>query len=144
MTDQNELKYYIEDLGTEEVEALVSVRISKFSGETITGHTPSHVVTYTCSPADGWSDEDRQIIEQATHSIASVLRERYETGVQELLMCPFCGGTPTLQVIEPHTHGLATFMPDHPGSAIIECGCEVGMIDETPEKVISKWNRRVI
>lgn len=62
--------------------------------------------------------------------------------LHELLPCPFCGGDPVLQVHEPHKHALATFMPDHPGSATVECACEVGMIDVTAEKVVAKWNRR--
>lgn len=64
----------------------------------------------------------------------------------KLLSCPFCGTEGDriiIQTHEPHTHAFATFMPDHPGSATIECGgCSVGMIADTKEKVIAAWNRR--
>lgn len=63
-----------------------------------------------------------------------------------LLPCPFCGTSSdrlTLQEQEPHTHAIAKFMIDHPGSATIECGnCSVGMIEDTADKVIESWNRR--
>ena len=77
MIDANELKYYIEDLQDEGVEALLSVRISKFGKETICGDRPSHVATVTCNPQDGWRDEDRKRIDEALHSIADVLKSRY-------------------------------------------------------------------
>lgn len=64
----------------------------------------------------------------------------------KLLCCPFCGAGEDriiVQEIEPHTHHFATFMPDHSGSATIECGsCIVGMIADTKEQVTAAWNRR--
>ena len=59
-----------------------------------------------------------------------------------LLPCPFCGGHATLQEQPPHKHVIATFMPDHPGSFTIECGCGCGLIDETEEAVTARWNQR--
>lgn len=63
----------------------------------------------------------------------------------ELKSCPFCGGDPVVVEIEPHSHkgGIADFMPDHPGSAYIDCACGVGLIDATPESVVARWNNRV-
>lgn len=67
------------------------------------------------------------------------------TGLSEPLACPFCGETPILNHIEPHTHHLTfngqPLMPDHQGSWTIEC-CDVGMIKETREEVVAAWNRR--
>lgn len=68
------------------------------------------------------------------------------TNRAELLPCPFCGAGSDRIILgaqEPHTHALSTFMPDHPGSATIECGgCIVGMIDDSVDQVIAAWNRR--
>lgn len=63
-----------------------------------------------------------------------------------LMPCPFCGGTPMLVEHEAHTHSgaLKSFLPDlpdHTGSWTIEC-CDVGMIKDTREDVITAWNRR--
>ena len=77
MTDQNELKYYIEDLQRENITALLSVRLSEFSGVTLTGDIPSHVATITCNPQEGWTKENREIIDIALQNIASVLRNRF-------------------------------------------------------------------
>lgn len=61
----------------------------------------------------------------------------------ELLACPFCGGSAILQEHPAHTHAVATFMPDHPGSATVECmGCNVGMINDTVAQVTADWNTR--
>lgn len=62
----------------------------------------------------------------------------------ELLPCPFCGGAPVVVKIEPHSHagGIADFMPDHPGSAYIDCTCGVGLIDASKEDVVKRWNAR--
>jgi|GEM_PF-3529694 len=70
------------------------------------------------------------------------LVEEYEKKADELKTCPFCGGKVDLKEIEPHTHEMATFMPDHPGSWIIECGCGVAIIGEKKHKVIDQWNSR--
>ena len=59
----------------------------------------------------------------------------------ELKPCPFCGGEPMIYDTEPYKHLLANF-PDHPGSTIIECGCGCGLIDESRETVIARWNTR--
>jgi len=58
--------------------------------------------------------------------------------------CPFCGGKPSLVTIEPHSHkgGIAAFMPDHPGSAYIECSCGAGLIDVDEKTVADRWNWR--
>ena len=59
--------------------------------------------------------------------------------------CPFCGTVPIVVTIEPHSHkgGIADFMPDHPGSAYIDCACGVGLIDSSEEAVLRRWNVRV-
>lgn len=63
----------------------------------------------------------------------------------QLRECPFCGSIPHIVVIEPHNHagGIADFMPDHPGSAYIDCACGVGLIDADAETVAGRWNVRV-
>lgn len=58
-----------------------------------------------------------------------------------LLPCPFCGAEPLEQAIEPHKHKFSG-MPDHPGSHVIECGCGAGLIDQTRDAVVARWNRR--
>jgi hypothetical protein len=61
----------------------------------------------------------------------------------ELLPCPFCGGSAILQEHPAHTHAIAQFMPDHVGSATVECGgCNVGMINDTVAQVTTDWNMR--
>lgn len=59
----------------------------------------------------------------------------------DLRPCPFCGGEPTIYDIEPHKHYLVK-LPDYTGSTIIECGCGCGLIDESRETVIARWNTR--
>lgn len=63
----------------------------------------------------------------------------------ELRECPFCGETPLMHTIAPHRHAMlfeGIKMPDHPGSVVIECGCGAGLIDDTCDKVLERWNRR--
>ena len=59
----------------------------------------------------------------------------------DLKPCPFCGGEPMIYDIEPHKHHLVK-LPDYPGSTVIECGCGCGLIDESRETVIERWNTR--
>lgn len=63
---------------------------------------------------------------------------------ETLKPCPFCGCEPYVALIEPHSHkgGIAAFMPDHQGSATVECGCGAGLIDDDEETVRRRWNQR--
>ena len=60
----------------------------------------------------------------------------------KLKPCPFCGGEAMIEVIEPHTHTLATFMPDCEGRTFIECQCGAAISGETEFAAIAAWNRR--
>lgn len=60
---------------------------------------------------------------------------------ENLKPCPFCGGQPWIDHIEPHSH-LLSFMPDYKGSYCVECKCGVGLIAEDRKKVCDAWNRR--
>jgi hypothetical protein len=65
----------------------------------------------------------------------------------KLLPCPFCGGTPFTQEHPPHKHFLVINgepFPDHPGSFTIECNCGCGLIDDTLEEVVTRWNTRAL
>ena len=72
-------------------------------------------------------------------------QSRLTVGLDMILPCPFCGADPTISDIEPHVHVISLGdwkMPDHPGSTVIECGCGAGLIDDTREKVLRRWNTR--
>ena len=58
--------------------------------------------------------------------------------------CPFCGRKPKLYEIPPHTHQIATFMPDFAGEWICECVICGQAITEgkTAEEAAKNWNRR--
>lgn len=62
----------------------------------------------------------------------------------ELKPCPFCGGKAVLHEIPAHAHGpLAAFMPDHKGSAYVECaGCSCAISANDEKQAVQAWNRR--
>lgn len=62
----------------------------------------------------------------------------------KLKPCPFCGEKPKLYEIPPHTHQIATFMPDFAGEWICECDiCGKAIAaGKTAEEASEKWNRR--
>lgn len=61
----------------------------------------------------------------------------------KLFPCPFCGGEAVIEVIPPHKHSIATFMPDYEGGAFIECTkCCCGMSGDNEKEVTDKWNTR--
>ena len=62
---------------------------------------------------------------------------------EALQPCPFCGGEALGIDHPPHTHFIATFMPDHPGSYSVECvKCSVGLIAATQAEAEAAWNQR--
>lgn len=83
-------------------------------------------------------------IPKDTKKIPEVIKlvEDYEKKANELKPCPFCGSKVSLEEIEPHTHKIAAFMPDHPGSWFIECECGIAIIGEKKQEVIDRWNLR--
>lgn len=65
----------------------------------------------------------------------------------QLMNCPFCGSDNVdTEVVAPHTHKVATFMPDYKGGAMATCYdcCAAHWRDgENAEaEVIAAWNRR--
>lgn len=57
--------------------------------------------------------------------------------------CPFCGGKPYVNVIEPHTHYIVPGIPDYSGGAFVECSeCSCGISGDNREDAIKNWNRR--
>lgn len=62
--------------------------------------------------------------------------------MEKLKSCPFCRGEAMIEVIEPHTHTLATFMPDCEGKAFVECQCGAAISGETRDAALAAWNRR--
>lgn len=62
---------------------------------------------------------------------------------EELKPCPFCGGEAIINEIPPHTHYIATFMPDCKGECFVECSkCSCMIGEDTRDKAINAWNRR--
>lgn len=62
--------------------------------------------------------------------------------IEKLKSCPFCGEEARIEVIKPHTHKLATFMPDCEGRSFVECQCGAAISGETRDAAIAAWNRR--
>ena len=57
--------------------------------------------------------------------------------------CPFCGGAPFIHEVPPHTHGIATFMPDSKGECFIECrDCTCAISAKDRNEAIKLWNKR--
>ncbi|WP_392565846.1 Lar family restriction alleviation protein [Utexia brackfieldae] len=72
-----------------------------------------------------------------------LIKDTEKTDDHQLKPCPFCGGEPNVNRIEPHQHEHATFMPDCSESYTIECfTCEVGMISDSWDDVEKRWNKR--
>ena len=62
---------------------------------------------------------------------------------QKLKPCPFCGGEPFINEIEPHKHYFVD-MPDYEGGAFMECtDCSCGISAKTRKEVIAAWNKRI-
>jgi hypothetical protein len=61
-----------------------------------------------------------------------------------LLPCPFCRSGAIINYIPPHTHGLATFMPDYEGGHFIECsGCTAAIAGGSNlSEAVAAWNQR--
>jgi transposase len=56
--------------------------------------------------------------------------------------CPFCGGAPDEDYIEPHQHEFIP-MEDFEGAYYIECSrCDFYMTDTNKETLDNKWNTR--
>lgn len=97
-----------------------------------------------CLDQDIWPD-DKSTLDclKEVNYLREVEELKYKTNndiTTELLPCPFCGGKAILNIIPPHTHTIATFMPDCEGEAFIECTCILA--GRTAEEVIEAWNRR--
>ena len=61
----------------------------------------------------------------------------------KLKPCPFCGGEACMIEVEPHTHEIATWMPDYTGGFFVECtNCACGISADTKEVAVAAWNRR--
>ena len=65
--------------------------------------------------------------------------------MNKLKPCPFCGGEAVIEIVEPYSHILATFMPNYGGGAFIECQkCTCAISAKTKEEAIKAWNSRVL
>lgn len=67
--------------------------------------------------------------------------------VETLRPCPFCGGANVYtEVVAPHTHKVAKFMPDYEGGAMVACGdCHAANWRDganAEAEVIKLWNAR--
>lgn len=64
---------------------------------------------------------------------------------KELKPCPFCGGEAMIEIGEPHTHEIATFMPDSAGYVMIscsKCSCATMFDGQDVDNAIAAWNSR--
>lgn len=59
--------------------------------------------------------------------------------------CPFCGSPASIEIGEPHTHHVASFMPDSDGYVMIscsKCSCATILDGQDVEKAKANWNQR--
>ena len=64
--------------------------------------------------------------------------------MSKLKPCPFCGSKAIINIIPPHTHKIATFMPDYGGGAFVECtNCSCGIAASNRAEAVEAWNTRV-
>ena len=58
--------------------------------------------------------------------------------------CPFCGGKAQMIEIPPHTHKIASWMPDRQGEVFIACtSCTCAMSAKTKKEAENAWNKRL-
>ncbi len=66
--------------------------------------------------------------------------------METLLNCPFCDGEAYIDTVLPHTHTVATFMPDYEGGSMVACSsCHVAVWREGKDAetaAVSAWNTR--
>lgn len=66
---------------------------------------------------------------------------------ENLKPCPFCGGVPNIEIIEPHKHsewlkGVIPELKDCEGEAFIICKCSAAITGKNKAEAIERWNRR--